>query len=87
MPKQTLNEEEARLLAGAAETPVGRAILRALAIEQARVARGIEDPMLNTKRVKDDFRYVLGELRGVGFLTRKIGEARRQLGVMVEEGD
>jgi hypothetical protein len=81
MASATLNEEEIALLAGAMETPVGRAILHAVAIEAGRVSKGIDDPRLNTERVKDDFRYVLGELRGVGFLGRKIEDARKQLGI------
>jgi hypothetical protein len=78
---QTLNEEELAAVAGAAETPVGRAILKAFAAERRRVNRRMQDPRLNTERVCEDFRYVLGEQHGVAFLDRLIEDARKQVGI------
>lgn len=76
-----LNDEDRVLLAGAEDTPVGRAILKALAIEEARVEKGLEDPRLNTERVREDFRHVMGELRGVKFLKRLVKDERRKAGI------
>jgi hypothetical protein len=76
-----LNDEDVVLLAGACETPVGRACLRALSIEAERVERRLEDPRLNTERVRDDFRHVVGERRGVGHLEQLVASARNQLGM------
>lgn len=84
MPEaKTLNEEDRVLLAGAEDTPVGRAILKALALQEAHVEKQLEDPRLNTERIREDFRHVMGELRGVRFLKRLVNDERRKAGIEV----
>jgi len=81
MRVKPLNDEEIAALAGAEDTPVGRAILRACAIEAERVQAALEDPMLDTKRIRDDFRHALGEMRGVNAPRRAVEAAKRKLGI------
>ena len=85
MTKRELNAEDRTLLAGTPETPIGRTILRALDLEAARVGRALDDPRLNSERIRDDFRYAMGEKRGVEYLRRLIDETRKQLGITNED--
>ena len=69
-----LNEEEKLAIAGARDTAVGRAILKALEIEAARVEARLEDQLLDTQRLRDDMRYAMGELRGLKAVSRMIDD-------------
>jgi len=80
-----LNEEEIRILAGLAETPAGRAALRAIRLEQKKAESASSDPRLNTERIRDDFRYQMGEAHGLACLSRLIKHCRQRIGI--QSGD
>lgn len=79
---QSLTEEEIVVLAGADDTPTGRACLKVMALEEQKWAHlRDDDPQLNTERVHDDMRYVLGVIRGTNNLQIAINDAQVRLGI------
>jgi hypothetical protein len=80
-----LNQEELVTLAGINETPAGRICLKVMAQAEARWGRKRDvDPLLNTERVHDDMRYVLGAVDGSRTLNAAMKEAQIKLGIRAE---
>jgi hypothetical protein len=79
MNLQTLvrNDADVHALAGADQTGLGLALLNAIRVESARLAK--IEPLLNCERMRDDYRHVLGEKLGVRFALRLINAARLEL--------
>lgn len=84
---EKLNEVELIELARLFETPVGLAIRKLLANETASAMEVIRSrPRINTENVKDDFRYVLGRLKGMELIPDMAAEALRVLSQNKQEG-
>ena len=81
-----LNTEARLNVAGAENTGVGMAMLKACRGERERCVAGLmTDARLNTERIEDDIRFHLGMIRGLEFLDRLRECARRELGMPVDE--
>jgi hypothetical protein len=83
-----LTAEEKRQVAEAGLTGTGLAMLAACRRERARIADGLGgESRIGSERIEDDVRFHLGVMRGLEFLARLRGCARRELGMTPDDDD